>query len=325
MSFSNSPAATDDPEELADWLELEALESGGSSRAELVSALKQGGTVAALLEEEAIDEDGNPSPPHDPGSARAQRVADDAFSEIEGRARACGGRYPFEIGAGSMISKGDLTESPYVFLMLLSLVGPTSGHRGTAVLFESLCAAAAQEYVSGRGYRFGAPRPAPLTRFGTALDDLCASLGEGGGTKPGEGRNHTGDGGLDLVAWRPFPDGRCAKLIAFGQCAAGKGNYESKLNELDGAKFVKKYFRTALPIDPIRFFFVPWRLRSAAWEKMAIDGGVIFDRCRIVALLSTLGHSLLMDLQSATRRMMRRAFDASLAAGHTVHHATTDA
>jgi hypothetical protein len=61
---------------------------------------------------------------------------------------------------------------------------------------------------------------------------------------------------------------------------------------MDGTKFVRKWFRDPLVVDPVRLFFVPRRIPRDDWEHAGIDGGILFDRCRIVACLPDLDDDL---------------------------------
>jgi hypothetical protein len=112
------------------------------------------------------------------------------------------------------------------------------------------------------------------------VTSLCTELGEGGGCREIRGRSRPADAKLDVVAWRDFRDRREGKLIGFGQCAAG-ADWKEKLSELDHQAFRKKWFREDLAVDPVRLFFLPRRLGRMDWRHTSIDGGILFDRCRI--------------------------------------------
>ena len=109
----------------------------------------------------------------------------------------------------------------------------------------------------------------------------------------------TKDGGIDIVAWRDFPDGLPSKLYLLGQCASGAA-YPSKgiksfLNSFHGDWF------TVLPASPpIDALFIPFMLdhdlvprrnqsldaaRAGHYLSLARDLGVILDRCRIACLV----------------------------------------
>ncbi|WP_155253267.1 hypothetical protein [Bradyrhizobium japonicum] len=274
------PAATDPTESLADWMELEALRSKDKSTsvASLVKLLRRTGSTDAIV-----------SAGGDSGSQLSQSIAQDAFGEIENRAKACGkDRYPFEVTMGSLSVRPKPEAFTYTALLLMSINKPTTGHDGTSALFENICARATLGYLGGSengvvSVRFGSPRKSPLGRLSKAIDDLCLSVGEGDGCRRPELARHTGDDGLDIVAWRSFPDEKQGKLIAFGQCAAGASDWQNKLAEMDSRSFVKKWMRAPLLVDPVRLFFVPRRVSPRDWESAGIDGGILFDRCRIAA------------------------------------------
>lgn len=298
------PAATDSVENLADWLELEAVRSPRQeiSLETLVRVIRRSGTTDAIVDA-----------PSDVGSETSQAVAQDAFSEAETRTRACGvdGAYPFEITHGLLSLRKGWKSSPYVLLLLLSKTTPTGGYGGTAMLFERICSHAARQYFGGSAnsaaaVRFGSPRRAPLTQLRHAIDDLCVKLAEGSGCGRPDKAKHTGDEGLDIVAWRHFPDGKAGKLVAFGQCAGGARDWSSKLTELDGRKFAQKWFRQQLVVEPLRFFFVPRRIPGDDWSDTGIDGGIVFDRCRIVACLRDMDRELTQACKIATRTLMAK-------------------
>lgn len=296
------PAVTDPVEIRADWLECEALRSGEGrvSLEDYVRVIRRGGGVDAL--DDAEDD------PADRGSGKSQQVAEEAFSELENRAKACGKYYPFEIEKGLLKLKENSAETPYVLLLLLTFKEPTTGHEGTAALFEKICAHAAKQYFGGEAngacaIRFGSPRKVPLAKLSQAIDDLCTKILEGGGCRDEKYANHLGDEGLDIVAWKHFSDLKAGKIIAFGQCAGGQGNWTDKLNELDGVKFANKLFRGRVVVPPIRFFFIPRRVPADLWENVSIDAGIIFDRCRITSCLDALDGALLKECEKITKSL----------------------
>jgi len=301
-----TPAASDPTEYSADWMEFEALRSieRQTSIVELAKLLRRTGSTDALE-----------GPRGDAGSELSQAIAEDAFSEIENRRRACGeGNYPFEVQRGLLRLRVEPEKSPYILLLLMSAFAPTTGHNGTAVLFERLCTQATLGYLGGasnavQAVHFGSPRRAPRARLSQAIDALCVGLAEGGGCRRPSKATHLGDDGLDIVAWRSFPDSKEGKLVAFGQCAGGRTDWESKLAELDAIAFMKKWMRTLLIVTPIRLFFVPRRIPEDDWEAAGIDGGILFDRCRIVSCLNELAAELSNACQEAATVMLTRLRD----------------
>jgi hypothetical protein len=283
-------------------MELDALRSldRQTSIASLAKLIRRTGSTDAL-----------DVPRGDLGSEFSQAVAEDAFVEIQNRLKACGAdRYPFEVARGHLRLKVESRGSPYILLLLLSVVKPTAGHRGTAAHFEHLCTLAAKGYLGGKNNnvtaaRFGSPRRTPLAKLHQAIDDICVQLAEGGGCSRPDLAGHLGDEGLDIIAWRNFPDAKEGKLIAFGQCAGGAGDWQNKLAEMDAIKFAKKWFRKMLVVDPLRMFFVPRRIPAVDWETSGIDGGILFDRCRIVACLDELDDELNKRSENFTKAILK--------------------
>jgi hypothetical protein len=88
------------------------------------------------------------------------------------------------------------------------------------------------------------------------------------------------DAGLDIVAWKPFPDHRCSKLIAFGQCATGQ-NWREKQDELQPPDWCRKWLRKTPQILPAKMFFVPHTIGDAEWTALGYSAGIVFDRLRV--------------------------------------------
>ncbi len=207
---------------------------------------------------------------------------------LDDRARACGsgGAYPFAIGQQGLRLRG--RSSPYLFQLLVSL-GFTDSHRdGTMAykLFEELSASAAGLYLgdSSPAVVFGSPRRDFPPGFRKAVSCLASLLREGKACADQKNLNQSQDDGLDVVAWKEFPDQRASKLIVFGHCAAGR-HWKKKTHELQPRRWCKRNFAGPIAVDPIPAFFVP----RALSEVDAIDAGrgqILLDRCRISALCS---------------------------------------
>lgn len=309
-TFFAAPSATSTKEEHADWLELRSILDGDQSTSlqDLIRELRRGGTVPEA-------DDGN-----DWGSESSERIAQDAFSELEARALACGeDRYPFAISNHSIKLSPNFRQSPYTFQLLLTTYGMVKFGKVTPEkIFEDLAAFAAQRYFGpdgqARSLAFGFPRRYEPKNFAQALDDLCIKLGEGGGAVSPD-NSVAGiakkkrlaaqkDGKLDIVAWRPFPDGRVGKLIGFGQCAAGDTDWRTKFSEVQPDAFRELWLRTCLVVKPIRMFFVPRRVEQDIWEEVGIQAGLLFDRCRITHHLVGLPSDIRTECEAWTSHVI---------------------
>lgn len=287
-------AASDDTRKVADWAELVALHSGRPvSINDIIREIRRGGTTDALAGEEDKDDD------VDEGSDDSERIAESAFDVIERRDRACRGSYPFHLSVdgGSIEPVEDSELALYSFLLLLSVFGLKSGPTGSFPerTFEDLCAAAAASYLGGpngtaEGLAFGFPRRYEARGFGPALLNLYKRLGVGD-LKPGKELEELSksekDSGIDVIAWRHFPDREPGQLIAFGQCAVGWTDWKEKASALNPGAFCRKWLRVGPPSDPVPMYFIPFDPpRGEKWRHLAADvGGVVFDRQRIAYLL----------------------------------------
>jgi hypothetical protein len=273
-------AATDPATKLADWLELTALAAAdrNASIQDLIQVIRRSGTADAT---EAEDEDDEP-PPDDRGSEVSQAVADAAFAEIEARAIACGRNYPYKVNEQNIQATRSTDQSIYVFLLLVANYGAKAGSAdpGGLALFDDLAAQAAKTYMHGESYVFAFPRRVAPSGFVAAIEDLVKCLGEGQGNRMRPTTKYQNDAKLDIVSWRPFEDGRPGKVIAFGQCATGN-NWKSKLPELQPRTFYSEWFTENPIVDPIRMFFMPFRVIEDDWRGVGLQGGVVFDRCRL--------------------------------------------
>ena len=284
------PSATAGPSALADYLELRAFSVAdrSSSLQDLIQGIRRTGTseefgAAEYADDVAVDDD---------GGTKSEASAEDAFAEIEDRQMACGATsvYPFAIEARCIQLQPGCEETIYTFLLLLSHYGLKAGPKGAHPerLFEDICRVAAANYLGGeahggRALHFGFPRRILPKAFPSALRDLMREIKDGLPNDDAPKTKDQKDAKLDIVAWKDFPDGRQGKIIAYGQCAVGKTDWRDKVHELQPASFHKKWLREHPSVDPVRFFFVPFRVESDAWRLICIDGGVLFDRCRVAA------------------------------------------
>lgn len=304
------PAATAAPGEHADWLEFQALVSAdrNSSMQDLVSALRRIGSGEEIEDEREIEDAEDVT--LDRGGETIEPVAADAFQEIEDRAISCGGAYPFRVLDGALQGRSNIRDSLYAFLLLLSHYGKDAGPEGLNVpqLFEEVAEHAIGNCLGGPGnevatYQFGFPRRLNPAGFRDAVDDLCQRIGEGGASKARPTRKDQKDAALDLIAWKPFPDGRRGLVMTWGQCATGK-DWTSKLAELQPENWAAMWMTERPAVVPLRSFFVPHRVDRDRWDVSAISAGVLFDRCRIAAVGGTLPRHLRDGTRAYSRNVL---------------------
>jgi hypothetical protein len=265
------PLPATDELQLADWLELHVLASPdrNSSYVDLERTLRREGIIP------------------DDDDESMERQLQDVSVELERRAIAAGRAYPFALTERSVVLKDTVDRYvPYIFCLCLSFFADQVSNRRPYPrrMFEYLSCEAARNFVGGEVIRFGFPRqPQDLPpEFDLAVDELCKRIKEG--TQFRKRRTSSSkDDGLDVIAWRDFPDQADGKLLLVGNCASGK-DWNVKLTELNPSGFCEKWmFETPVSIRAglVKAFFVPRRIKLSNWKDTSRDAGVIFDRCRI--------------------------------------------
>jgi len=204
------------------------------------------------------------------------------------RERWLGHQYPFTITDIFVAPKEDAERSVYSPLLLLSPGSParqlvaTQPTSDMAALFERLTVDATQQLMGPQAtaIRFGWPsehgRP---ERFGDAIEWLATKMGIKSGTSFRSPLRK--DGGVDVIAWRPFPDKRPGFPIALVQCTVQR-EVVSKSRDIDLRNWSNWL---ALDIDPTTILAIPGTVaKPEQWNEIALRA-LILDRIRIVGLL----------------------------------------
>ena len=302
MATLQPPALNAPTPTLADWIELQTLCSPRrrTNATELISI----GQLEDDREAIGAIED-----------ARLEEIADHVFTELDRRARAANGRYPFQLnetGTSLVLRDGRLTDGEYAYVFCLlvseyrrqqmiakSVFAPVAGD--VEDLFQVCSTLAAAGLLRGMAVSFGFPRP-DGSGFLTALKRTFEEKMREGRTetaaRPGVS-SHTKDGGIDIIAWRDFPDGLPSKLYLLGQCASG-GAYPSKSVGACLGSFHGDWFTAQPASPPIEALFVPFMLdhdlvvrrsespavaRAGHYLSLTRNLGIVLDRCRIAYLV----------------------------------------
>lgn len=224
------------------------------------------------------------------------RAGFDWFEQLAYRQTAFKNHYPFCIRDNRILCKCDLSEKQmlYVFLLLcanLRIIRERCRHLLTTD-FERISAKALEAYLPGFAVHLfgksGAARKDYPNKLADAIDRLAENLKERNISDRKEiGEKNTGDGGLDVVAWRhPCPDDNApGSLICFAQCTCSADDWEDKQIE-------SHYFNWRHRIDfthfPVNLMFIPLCFRDSAggwFSKDKIRDSIVMDRLRICYLL----------------------------------------
>lgn len=273
------PSARADIHELADYLELLAVCGNRISTREAVSIMGREGEADPNVGCEDVDDENCDD-------------VDEAVAELERRQKACNGGYPFKVDQyGNTVSFEGKAKPKhailYCYLLLATRFNMKSSkiHAGIdgALLFEDVSAHILKHYLGGfRGRAMVFGTASGSADFPEKVRRLCLDLGEANGFKnQGRGLVTANDDKLDVVGWIPFADNTAAQVIVFGQCKTGTA-WTDALCQLQPDAFIKTWIDGHILVDPIRAFFVSEAVNRARWFHYAAQGGLLFDRCRLV-------------------------------------------
>jgi hypothetical protein len=314
-----SPDTQSSPTTLADWLELQALFSTHRPvrRSELDSIFR-------LTEEERLTRLHVDAETGERDDGEILEFEHDAkilsvSQELQWRLEKLGAAYPFKLSklasaddqGWELTAAGNPTSTEHIIYVTCLLIVAyrrgllvpepgaasfTNHHLGK--LFQVCACLAIGGYLDGDVVSFGWPR-AQSTAFLPALKEAWRRFGayEVVDTEPDGAPHDLKDGGLDVIAWRHFPDGRPARLIVFGQAASGDDWMRKTAREpadtLIGSWFAGYRPRAWLPATIMPFMVHEnIAIEDAQDTERAINGrmqyheqshGLIFDRVRVAA------------------------------------------
>jgi len=254
-----------DPEslaEVADWVELSVCVSRSSlSKAEVASTIE--GTA---------------------GREPSEGFISSVWRELERRERLYLRSF-FHVEA-RLVEPGDGCELPeYLACLLLSLYGAQECAHTPAKLFERLSREAISSYLSGQAVVFGwpfdlsvGPNQPEQSQIERRIREVAEDLGERLSKPPPPRFN---DRGLDVVGWIPFVDKRSSQIVVLMQSTIQR-NWKDKLPVplLAWCQYVH------WGCTPVKAFAIPRIVADYDWHETSVDKGMLFDRIRIVNLLS---------------------------------------
>jgi hypothetical protein len=257
-----------DTELIADWIELSALSQSDNA------------TGFDKLRSVVGEELGIP----------LQRV-DVAINLLKRRYEILGMVYPFEIKTVGMVRRQEWAALPYSYLLRISsgtdhsfsLSSGTNSDR--VVNFEKLVVFAMQSLLGSgsKALRFGFPSEDRPVEFPKAIEWLSKRMGINSGQAYRPPRRK--DGGVDVVAWRPFRDRRNGFPVYLVQVTCER-SYSHKIYDVD-LRLWSGWLN--LDADPVSVLAVPTTISAGEeWNEIS-SRVVVLERTRICELLSVIG------------------------------------
>jgi hypothetical protein len=307
MSFMlpHAPSPEAGVQELADFAELRAWDSGNVSAREIVAALNQ-----------VDDNDSNVGCEDD--EVQNTDTLTDVFRELDRRASTCGAAYPFAVQSGGevlqhfVIDAANAGQVVYRYLLLGTRLNMLkhrvhATHDGT-FLFEEFSAAALKTYLGNDRAQSLVFGTSVGGGFGEKVKVLCNQTREGGTHRSVDESGLTAnDGKLDAIAWIPFADKREGQAIIFSQCKTGT-TWKNLVTQCRPLDFSIKWFERAFAVEPVRAFCVAESLDKSNWFSLCVDAGLVFDRCRLVEFSHGVKGELLqrlLDWTIAAKKLAR--------------------
>ena len=263
-----------DSELIADWLELNTLSQDDNAI---------GFDKLRSLASEILD-----LPP--------QRI-DVAFNILKRRSEILQDSYPFDIKSVGMVRRQNWRELPYTYLLrissgidhLFSLSLDENADRIES--FEHLVVRALQNLlgVNSKAVRFGFPSEDRPVEFPKAIEWLSDRMGIKAGQAYRPPRRK--DGGVDVVAWRPFRDRRNGFPVYLVQVTCER-NYSHKVFDID-LRLWSGWLN--LDTDPVSVLAVPTTISvGEEWNEISTKV-VVLERIRICELLAISDVEVLLD------------------------------
>lgn len=211
-----------------------------------------------------------------------------ALGVMRRRQQLLGDEYPFEVNPVAVRGRPGAESLAYSALLLLSpgsparqLLHPHPTEK-MAEVFENITALAASRLLGSgaQAVRFGWPsRIGRPPEFYDAIGWLASRMGINAGNAYRPPRRK--DGGVDVVAWRPFPDRRSGFPVMLVQCTV-QGDILAKAADID-----VRYWAGWLTLDsePLTALAIPHTIPSGViWDEIAVRT-LILERVRISGLV----------------------------------------
>jgi len=210
--------------------------------------------------------------------------------EINSRFKVIGEDYPFRVDpkGNYMETVPEMTDAGAIYLFCLFLSHATDRsivpealapavNNTVRDLFQVCATFAAAGYVQGTAMSFGWPRP-DGEAFLAALKIIYAKFGDGQPVdEPRPAAPPTvKDEGIDIIAWRPSPDGLPGTHYLLGQVASGH-NWTEKSILADSVSFHDYWFERRPATQHQDAMFMPFCLEAKGHDDSATAQEILVD------------------------------------------------
>jgi len=256
---------------LCDWIEASALFLDEAH-------LPDAEVVDALVEEEIYESQGF-----------AWEIVADAWSQMRRRQKWIGKASPITVESHRLVRERDWQQAPaHSFCLALTLAqfypqwakGFGSNFTVQGELFEKLTQRSVELLFPGwvvHRTGWATSQPKKITEV---VEEIANILGESKGDIGRWVGPHANEAGLDLLCYRPFPDGRVGVPVYLMQCASGT-NWEGKLHT-PHLGIWKKLVQFAA--HPGKAFAMPFALTDVDFPvKCGTVDGLTLDRYRLLS------------------------------------------
>lgn len=222
---------------------------------------------------------------------------DELFAEVRRRSQIAPMIYPFRDTDDEIVLDPAVDARVYLTLLVLSIEGAPfrRENRFTEINpdFELLTREALVSYSGpgAKGLRFGWPngdgRP---ERLADAVEWLAQSMGLGVGVVHDEVDDDDKDGGIDVVAWKPFDDGSPSFTAWLAQCTV-QATYERKTSDISSERWIAwiRFGKSPESVLSVPFAIPP---NAKVRDQMKYEINVLLDRMRICEFLSPVSEKL---------------------------------
>jgi hypothetical protein len=212
---------------------------------------------------------------------QTEALARQVFEVMTERSRLLGASYPFTHDGTTLTPTERGLDSSYLFCLGLTWLEDINNNLRTRE-FEAIVKAASEEYFRGNAVRIGAPwKTQEITVYGELLQlvtDLIPDIGPPTRTEAPGG----GDAGWDIVVVNNFADKQFSRIIALGNCATGRSDWDRKGAETQPTMFWDFFTRPPQPYNIcLTFLAVPFLMTRDDKLRKAGPNCITFDRMRL--------------------------------------------